>query len=348
MITLGIEGSANKLGISILDNTEILCNLRETFHNLPGEGFRPSELAVHHSIKILPLIKKALKESNKQLKDIKLIAFTRGPGIASPLNICAIVARTLAIKLNIDIISVNHCIAHIEMGRFVTKLYNPVILYASGANTQIICYQSTMTNLITDKYRGKGKYVVLGEALDIAVGNCLDRVARLLNIPNAPSPGFNIEEYAKKGKTFYLIPVPIKGMDISCSGIVEFIKRKFLSSTKLSITDELKYDICFSLQENLFAALTEVTERAMSLFKSSEVLIVGGVGCNLRLQEMISLMARDRNAVVGNMDDSFCVDNGAMIAYTGYVMYKSGVRTKIEVCDISQRYRTESVEITWP
>lgn len=233
------------------------------------------------------------------------------------------------------------------MGRFITKMKNPVILYASGANTQIISFQSNNKNNLK---RGNGRYMVLGEALDIAVGNCLDRVARLLNISNDPSPGFNIEQLAKKGKTFYQIPIPIKGMDISCSGIIEYLKKTFINSLKKDniINEQLKYDICFSLQENLFSALTEVTERAMSLFKSSEVLIVGGVGCNLRLQEMIYLMASDRNAIVGNMDDTFCIDNGAMIGYTGYIMFKNkGYGIKIEDCDITQRYRTETVEINW-
>ena len=348
MITLGIEGSANKLGVAILRDDIIVSNIRRTFHNAPGEGFRPSELGAHHTANVLPLIKEVLKESGIDLKDIDLIAYTRGPGIAAPLNVCAIVARILAVELNIQIVAVNHCIAHIEMGRFITRMSNPVVLYASGANTQIICYQSEST-VLESVGRGKGRYIVLGEALDIAVGNCLDRVARLLNISNAPSPGFNIEQYAKRGKTFFHMPIPIKGMDISCSGIVEYINKTYINPQKqIKVDDQLKYDICFSLQENLFSALTEVTERAISLFKSSEVLIVGGVGCNLRLQEMISLMAKARNAIVGNMDDTFCVDNGAMIAYTGYVMFntkKTG--TKIENCDVTQRYRTETVEIDW-
>lgn len=339
MLILGIEGSANKLGIAILENENVLFNERKTFFNQPGEGFRPVELVEHHTKNILSLIKQSLIKTNKKLNEIELVAYTRGPGIAGALNVCAVVARIIAIELNIKIIGVNHCIAHIEMGKFVTGLKNPVVLYASGANTQIICYNKESN----DTNKNIGRYYVLGEALDIAVGNCIDRIGRLLKISNDPSPGYNIEQKAKMGKQFYKIPIPIKGMDISCSGVVAYLEQ-FLKGKEL--TDELINDICYSLQENLFAALTEVTERAMSLYKSNEILIVGGVGCNERLQGMIKIMAEERGAVVGKMDDRFCVDNGAMIAYTGFLMF-NGLGDKVEECDVTQRFRTETVKVYW-
>lgn len=96
--------------------------------------------------------------------------------MGGPLSCVLTVAKTLSLLYNIPLVPINHCIAHIEMGRLVTGLDNPVILYASGSNTQIIAYT-------------QNKYRIFGEALDIAVGNCLDRIARELNIPNDPSPG---------------------------------------------------------------------------------------------------------------------------------------------------------------
>ena len=82
-----------------------------------------------------------------------------------------------------------------------------------------------------------------------------------------------------------------------------------------------KEDLCYSLQETLFAMLVETTERAMAHCNSKEVLLVGGVGCNVRLQEMMGIMATERGGSVCAMDDRYCIDNGAMIAYAGILMY---------------------------
>lgn len=96
-----------------------------------------------------------------------------------PLNVCAIVARTLSLLFQIPMMGVNHCIGHIEMGRLATGISHPTVLYVSGGNSQVIAFAG-------------GRYRIFGEALDIAVGNCLDRFARIANISNDPAPGLNI------------------------------------------------------------------------------------------------------------------------------------------------------------
>lgn len=123
-----------------LDGT-IYANPRFTFITPPGTGFMPKETAEHHRGKILGLIRAALEEAKMTLEgDISVIAYTKGPGMAGPLSVGAIVARTLSQLYNKPIIGVNHCIGHIEMGRVVTKANNPTILYVSGGNTQVIAY----------------------------------------------------------------------------------------------------------------------------------------------------------------------------------------------------------------
>ena len=107
-----------------------------------------------------------------------------GPGMGAPLVTVAVVARTIAQLWNKPIIGVNHCIAHIEMGRLITGAQHPTVLYASGCNTQIIAYADQ-------------KYRIFGETIDIAVGNCLDRFARVLKLSNEPCAGYNIEQMAK-------------------------------------------------------------------------------------------------------------------------------------------------------
>ena len=192
----------------------------------------------------------------------------------------------------------------IEMGREITGAQNPVVLYVSGGNTQVIAYSRQC-------------YRIFGETLDIAVGNCLDRFARVINLSNDPSPGYNIEQEAKKyvschreiqttvttvsrylnvvwcrGKRFVQLPYTTKGMDVSLSGILTATEtlthdKRFRAANDPAAPqdgagDEDYYtpaDLCFSLQETVFAMLVEITERAMAHIGSREVLIVGGVGC---------------------------------------------------------------------
>lgn len=326
-LALGIEGSANKIGVGIVNGDgEILANPRRTHIAPPGSGFLPKETAEHHRAHILDLISEALSLAQVSLSNINLICYTKGPGMALPLSIGALVARTLSQLYNIPIIGVNHCVGHIEMGRLVTKAENPTILYVSGGNSQVIAYNES-------------RYRIFGETLDIAVGNCLDRFARIINISNDPAPGYNIEQLAKKGKNLIELPYVVKGMDVSFSGMLTFIE----SIAK----DHSQEDLCFSLQETAFAMLVETAERAMAHCNSNEVLIVGGVGCNLRLQEMVKDMLKDRNGKLHAMDDRYCIDNGAMIAYTGMLQYQYGDRMQLVDCTFTQRFRTDEVLVTW-
>jgi N6-L-threonylcarbamoyladenine synthase len=200
--------------------------------------------------------------------------------MGAPLQSCAVAARTLAIMWGLPLVGVNHCVGHIEMGRVVTGASNPVVLYVSGGNTQVIAYSNQ-------------RYRIFGETIDIAIGNCLDRFARVIGLSNDPSPGYNIEQEAKTpGAKFLELPYVVKGMDVSFSGILTFVEQE--AKNKFAKGVITKADLCFSLQETLFAMLVEITERAMAHCGQSQVLIVGGVGCNIRLQEMMAAMVKER------------------------------------------------------
>eukprot|EP00742_Colponemidia_sp_Colp-10_P004802 GILJ01005123.1.p1 GENE.GILJ01005123.1~~GILJ01005123.1.p1 ORF type:complete len:336 (+),score=49.33 GILJ01005123.1:41-1048(+) len=333
MLALGIEGSANKIGVGIVrDDGTILANPRKTYITPPGTGFLPRETAVHHREHVIPLIKKALEEANIKPDQISCVCYTKGPGMGGPLSVGATVCRTLSQLWNVPVVGVNHCVAHIEMGRCVTGAQNPTILYVSGGNTQVIAYSMK-------------KYRIFGETIDIAVGNMLDRFARILNLSNDPSPGYNIEQLAKRGKQFIELPYTVKGMDVSFSGLLSFIED--VAKTKLASGECTPEDLCFSLQETVFAMLVEITERAMAHCGSTEVLIVGGVGCNERLQEMMRQMTSERGGTVCHMDDRYCIDNGAMIAYTGLIQFKHGYITPLEETTVTQRFRTDEVDVIW-
>lgn len=368
-IALGLEGSANKLGVGILKHpllpqhedgdlsfdcqAEILANVRDTYITPPGEGFLPRDTARHHKNWCIRLIKQALKEASivDPTLDIDVICFTKGPGMGAPLHSVAIAARTCSLLWDVPLIGVNHCVGHIEMGREITKAVNPVVLYVSGGNTQVIAYS-------------ENRYRIFGETLDIAIGNCLDRFARTLRIPNAPSPGYNIEQLAKKcvnKETLLELPYTVKGMDLSMSGILAYIdslakdlfkgnkKNKTLFDPKTGEQKVTVEDLCYSLQENLFAMLVEITERAMAHVNSNQVLIVGGVGCNVRLQEMMQIMCEDRaNGQVHATDERFCIDNGVMIAQAGLLQYRMGDVVKdFKETVVTQKFRTDEVYVAW-
>ncbi|EXJ85401.1 glycoprotein endopeptidase kae1 [Capronia coronata CBS 617.96] len=346
MIAIGLEGSANKLGVGVIlqpskgGPAQILSNIRDTYVSPPGEGFLPKDTAKHHRAHVARLVKQALTQAGVRIQDVDCICYTKGPGMGAPLQSVAVAARTLSILWNKPLVGVNHCVGHIEMGREITGAANPVVLYVSGGNTQVIAYS-------TQRYR------IFGEALDIAVGNCLDRFARTLNISNDPAPGYNIEQLAKKGRVLVDLPYAVKGMDCSFSGILAQVdelagqmKAGTLKdpSTGDAVTPE---DLCFSLQETVFAMLVEITERAMAHVGSKQVLIVGGVGCNERLQDMMGTMARDRGGSVYATDERFCIDNGIMIAHAGLLAYRTGFETPLEESTCTQRFRTDDVHVAW-
>jgi N6-L-threonylcarbamoyladenine synthase len=172
----------------------------------------------------------------------------------------------------------------------MTRCSNPVVLYVSGGNTQVIAFSNR-------------RYSIFGETIDIAVGNCLDRFARILNLPNDPSPGYNIEQLALQGTKYIELPYIVKGMDVSFTGMLTSIEKE--AKTKLASGEATPADLCYSLQETIFAMLVEITERAMAHTNSQTVLIVGGVGCNKRLQQMMGTMVEERGARLCAMDHRF-------------------------------------------
>ncbi|KAG2350491.1 O-sialoglycoprotein endopeptidase [Suillus weaverae] len=346
-IALGLEGSANKLGAGVIKHdvdgsTEVLSNVRHTYITPPGEGFLPRDTARHHREWALTVIKDAVAKANITMHDLDCICYTKGPGMGAPLQSVALVARTLSLLYEKPLVGVNHCVGHIEMGRQVTGARNPVVLYVSGGNTQVIAYSRQC-------------YRIFGETLDIAVGNCLDRFARVINLSNDPSPGYNIEQEAKRGKRLVPLPYTTKGMDVSLSGILTSIEaytsdRRYRAQSEPCEESEdiiRPADLCFSLQETVFSMLVEITERAMAHIGSREVLIVGGVGCNERLQEMMGIMAQERGGLVFATDERFCIDNGIMIAQAGLLSYRMGFQTPLAKSTCTQRFRTDEVHVAW-
>ncbi len=303
MRVLGIESTAHTFGIGVVENKKILVDERIVYK--PKEGIVPIEAAEfhrEHSAKVLQKV-----ENKINFKEVDLIGISTGPGLPPCLYFGLEFAKKLAAKLKKPLIGVNHCQAHIEIGKTLTKPKEPIILYVSGGNTQII-------------YENKG-YKILGETQDIGIGNAIDKLGRAagLSFPAGPK----IEKIARKGK-FVLLPYSVKGMDLNFSGV--------LSESIRRLKNEKEEDIFYSFQEVCFAMLTEVSERALAATEKNELLLVGGVAQNKRLQKMLKIMCEERGAKLKVVPKEFAGDNGAMIALTALVTYKDKkIRNETEV-----------------
>jgi N6-L-threonylcarbamoyladenine synthase len=327
---LGIESSADDFSVGLCSfDGRILANVIDAFVPMEG-GIHPREAARHHADVAGDVLERAFKVSGVKPKGLSIVAFSQGPGLGPCLRTGATVARALASFLHVPLVGVNHCVAHIEIGRLETDTKNPVTLYVSGGNTIVAAYDS-------------GRYRVFGETLDIALGNCLDVFAREAGLRQKPGLPFGavVEKLAREGKELVSLPYVVKGMDMSLSGLLTAAVG-LLRSGRCRLED-----LCYSLQETAFSMVTEVTERALAHVEKKEVLLTGGVAANKRLQAMIGSMARAHDARFQTVSGEFAIDNGAMIAWTGVLAWTHGVTTPFESSSVKPRWRLEEVEIPW-
>ncbi len=319
---IGIECTAHTFGVGIVDKGKILANLRDMYVPEKG-GIVPMDSANHHRKVSDKLWSDALEKAGIDEKKITAIALSNAPGLSPCLIAGLHFAKKKALELGVPIVPVNHCIAHLEIGRSVGA-HDPVLLYASGANTQIIAFAS-------------GKYRIFGETLDIGVGNFIDKVARHFGMP---FPGGPKMEIAAKGGKYIELPYSIKGMDVSFSGMQTRLQQLFDKGEKVE-------NLAYSLQETAFPMLVEAAERAMAHTGKNELVLGGGVACNSRLQEMCRMMCEERGAKFFCPERSLLVDNAGMIAYTGEIMFNAGIKEDAKKVDIAPRERTDEVIVTW-
>ena len=331
--TLGIESTAHTFSFGLCDENGSPLPSKSVFVRPVKGGIHPREAADHHVINSVELLNELLNTHQISTDELIAIAFSQGPGLGPCLRIGAAVARSLAHRLNIPLVGVNHCVAHIEIGREVCGCDDPVLLYVSGGNTQIIA-------------RLSGRYRVLGETLDIGIGNMLDKFAREQGIPFPGGPV--IEQLAREWcennpdakLSDYELPYAVQGMDLAFSGILTAARHMVKGGDELGA-------VCWSLQEHAFAACIEVAERALAHTGKSEILLGGGVACNSRIREMSEIMAKERSSTSFVPPKMYCVDNGSMIAVLGRLHLLHGDSTMPENSGIQQHLRTNETPILW-
>jgi len=330
-LCLGIESTAHTFSVGILDfKGNVYSLINDTF--IPKEGgLHPALVREHHLNNFMKTINRALLDANISIKDIQLIAFSQSPGLGPVLKIGALVARMLSQLLNIPIVGVNHCIAHIEIGRLMCKIKDPLTLYVSGGNTIVSAFESS-------------RYQIFGETLDLAIGNMIDSFARDAGLQHPGGP--KIEKIALTSKQNYIqLPYVVKGMDLSFSGLYTAAKY-LIKSEEYNKTYNLA-DIAYSLQETAFGMLTEVTERALAHTEKKEVLLTGGVAANKRLQSMIEYISKEHDAKFEVVPLKYAGDNGAMIGWTGILRFQAEGGHGISETIIKPKERMDQITIPW-
>ncbi len=321
MICLGIEATAHTFGVGIMDGKKVLANARDIYTPEKG-GIHPIEAKEHHEKCSQSVLEKSLETAVIGLNEIDLVAYSAGPGLPPCLLAGTRFAAELAKRIKKPLVGVNHCIAHIEIGKLMTGAADPVSLYVSGGNTQVIAFTG-------------GRYRVFGETLDKPIGSAIDTFIRETGGRHPGGP--EMERLAKNGK-YIALPYVVKGMDISFSGILTEALQKFKQGAKLK-------DLCFSFQETCYAMLTEVTERAVAHTGKNEVLLTGGVAASKRLQEMLRIMCSERGALYYVCPKEYAGDCGANIAWAGMLAFEHGHKT--EKPDFNPRWRTDEVDVIW-
>ncbi|PSP28376.1 Kae1-associated kinase Bud32 [Halobacteriales archaeon QH_2_65_14] len=324
---LGIEGTAWAGSAALYDARTGQVDIETEAYLPESGGIHPREAAEHMADHLPDVVESMLQRAREEADrepPVDAVAFSRGPGLGPCLRLTGTTARALAQRLDVPLVGVNHMVAHLEIGRHQSGFESPVCLNASGANAHVLGYRA-------------GKYRVLGETMDTGVGNAVDKFARHVGWSHPGGP--KVEQAAKDGE-YVDFPYVVKGMDFSFSGIMSAAKAAYDDGVPVE-------DVCHGLQENVFAMLTEVSERALSLTDAEELVVGGGVGQNERLQEMLGSMCEQRGADFFVPDNRFLRDNAGMIAVLGAKMYEVGDTLPIEESGIDSNFRPDEVQVTW-
>ncbi len=334
-IVIGIESTSHTFGVGIVQRNDygirILANEYSKYIPVRG-GIHPREASLHHAREAPRVLKSALDKAGIRIKGVDAIAVALGPGLGPCLRVGATLARFLSSYYSKPLIPVNHAVAHIEIGKFVAGFTDPLVIYVSGGNTLVTIQR-------------KKRYRVLGETLDIPLGNLLDTFAREVGLapPYVVNGKHQVDICSEWGQNFIDLPYTVKGIDLSFSGL---LTASLKYAEKIKAREELG-DICLSLRETAFDMIVEVAERALLLTGKKEVLLVGGVASNNVLRQKLETMAALHGARYEGTPPEVSGDNGAMIAYTGLLLYEHGTTIEPEKAFIKQRWRLDEVELPW-
>ena len=328
MRILGIETSCDETGVAIYDEEKgLIANQLHTQIALHADygGVVPELASRDHIRKLAPLLQAALQEANLTPKDIDGIAYTSGPGLVGALLVGSTVARSLAYAWNIPAIGVHHMEGHLlaPMLEENPPHFPFVALLVSGGHTQLV------------RVDGVGRYELLGESIDDAAGEAFDKTAKLLGL-DYPG-GAALARLALKGTpNRFAFPRPMTdrpGLDFSFSGLKTFAANTLHQVMKEEgeLTEQSKADIAYAFQEAVVDTLAIKCKRALKQTGLKRLVIAGGVSANKQLRQTLAELMQQLGGEVFYPQPQFCTDNGAMIAYAGFLRLKQGQQQDLAI-----------------
>ncbi|MBE2895763.1 tRNA (adenosine(37)-N6)-threonylcarbamoyltransferase complex transferase subunit TsaD [Pasteurellaceae bacterium HPA106] len=322
MRVLGIETSCDETGVAIYDETRgLIANQLYSQIALHADygGVVPELASRDHIRKTAPLITAALAEAKLTASDIDAIAYTAGPGLVGALLVGASVARALAYAWQVPALGVHHMEGHL-----LAPMLEPnpphfpfLALLVSGGHTQLV------------RVDGVGQYQLLGESIDDAAGEAFDKTAKLLGLDYPGGPA--LSRLAQKGKVRFQFPRPMTdrpGLDFSFSGLKTFAANTIAQNT---LDEQTRADIAFAFEQAVVDTLLIKCRRALKQTGLKRLIIAGGVSANRTLRHALHEMMQSLGGEVFYPQPQFCTDNGAMIAYAGFVRLKCGQQTDLSI-----------------
>lgn len=328
MRILGIETSCDETGVAIYDEEKgLIANQLHTQIALHADygGVVPELASRDHIRKLAPLLQAALQEAHLTAKDIDGIAYTSGPGLVGALLVGSTVARSLAYAWNIPAIGVHHMEGHLlaPMLEENPPHFPFVALLVSGGHTQLV------------RVDGVGRYELLGESIDDAAGEAFDKTAKLLGL-DYPG-GAALARLALKGTpNRFAFPRPMTdrpGLDFSFSGLKTFATNTLhqVVQEEGELTERSKADIAYAFQEAVVDTLAIKCKRALKQTGLKRLVIAGGVSANKQLRQTLAELMQQLGGEVFYPQPQFCTDNGAMIAYAGFLRLKQGQQQDLAI-----------------
>ena len=328
MRILGIETSCDETGVAIYDEEKgLIANQLHTQIALHADygGVVPELASRDHIRKLAPLLQAALQEANLTAKDIDGVAYTSGPGLVGALLVGSTVARSLAYAWNIPAIGVHHMEGHLlaPMLEENPPHFPFVALLVSGGHTQLV------------RVDGVGRYELLGESIDDAAGEAFDKTAKLLGL-DYPG-GAALARLASNGTpNRFAFPRPMTdrpGLDFSFSGLKTFAANTFhqVMQEEGELTEQSKADIAYAFQEAVVDTLAIKCKRALKQTGLKRLVIAGGVSANKQLRQTLAELMQQLGGEVFYPQPQFCTDNGAMIAYAGFLRLKQGQQQDLAI-----------------
>ena len=311
---LGIESSCDDTGVAIIkDENTLLANVVSSQIDVHAKygGVMPEIASRLHAENITICIEKALSDANLKFEDLSAIAVTSGPGLIGALHVGLQAAKTLSMIYNIPLISVHHLAGHIFANNFEGKIQYPCLaLIVSGGNSEIVYMEDEL------------KFKVVGQTMDDAIGECIDKVARIMGLPYPGGP--HIDKLAKEGQNIYKLPIPKDdgSCNLSFSGLKTAVTN-LIHKMEQNGTPYNKEDIACSFQLIAMEQIFNKLIRALGQYNVKQVVLGGGVSANSYLRSEIVKRVKAFNDNIDVVVPSLwcCMDNAAMIALVGSKMY---------------------------